>query len=53
MDLDIATSKGLVGAVIVNDHFAAVLVPDLDAEGVSLATAEQVAGVPSDETSEV
>lgn len=34
VDLDVATSEGLVSAVIVNDHFAAAFVPDPDAEGV-------------------
>ena len=33
-DLDLAASEGLVGAVVVNDHFAGVLVPDLDTERV-------------------
>ena len=34
VDLDPAASEGLVGAVVVNDHLAGVLVPDLDTERV-------------------
>ena len=30
MNLDVATPKELVGAVVVSDHFAGVLVPDLE-----------------------